>query len=1406
MKRKFVVMLLSVASCLCLTFGLLICLGGCSSKNIKEDPTQLIVNYDGYSSSYTYYYSDGYFYIPTPHTRIGYSFVKWYYYSTDGSGVKTFDQDALISLFEEDEQVYINVYAEYTIIRYTITYQNADESDIADLPTVYTVESGDIILPELSAEEGYCFQGWTSDGEYVTKIASGSYGNLTLIAVFTADTYTVYYNSSVGTLEETGTEVAYGSAYTLYVPEAEGYTFLGWYDGADESATQLTDADGESITAYTAMRNTNIYAHWQINTYTVTFVSNGGSEVSSQTYDYGSYFAAPDDPERANYLFTGWYDEDGSVQYSDSTKITENMTVYAHWLSHIAISDAAGLTAIADDPTISYYLTKDINLQNAVWTPIEEFSGVLDGCGYTIRNFMLSSETSTDNFAFIKINKGTVKNLSFSYFTYNVTVTPTSGENGAIIAGTNYGVIDDCSVLSNPVKWIFSRSTAGGAEYNYNFNFGTVAGANYGTISNCTAYADITTSVSTTNTGNDKNIHYTMTFYLSVGCIAGYNSSVITSCGGQGTITASAYAQGVTYYGAHGAANHVYIGGLIGRNSDGGSCTESYSGTDINLSSTYGGSYRDNYGYTGGLAGLNTGNGTKISSCYSTGTINGGVNTSNYIGGLVGYNTNYAQITTCYTTSSLTVANTSYAGGFVGFNESTIQNSYSSGNVSVDSSASSNVGGFVGNNATSGTIFKCYSTGNCSTTNGNIGYFCGLSDGIFNYCYYMEKADIGTTGTYTEYSNVTSAAYSYLWSKKFLVEIMYWDEEGWIIMTDDNPMFKWELDSDHYSAHTFTDPIVVDPTCTTIGYTVYVCSDCGKYVIQDIVQPTGHEDNVEYTHPATCTENEIIGYYCNNPTETDENGNPKTYYYEVSVSGTATGHSYSVTDTETKTDDDDDTVTITTKTYTCSNCWDTYTETITVKAISECVTETTYHYSDGSKADYTEITENHTPEYKAYEPADTTIAKDENGNIVTSESHTYDGHHSGTVCKVCGEILSGYETIPAHTYELTETKTAATCTSTGTGTYTCSECGYSYEGDIPALGHTDANGDHFCDTCGVFMLLTEISGINSFEEISTAEQLLTISKNSEAYGGWYILTCDIDLYGYDWTPIGTSSKPFTGVFLGKGYDIKGLSFTAGKDNDVLGLFGYNNGIIADLNVIVSSVSVSNYTDVVYGAVAAYNSGTIYNCTTEGETTLSYTVILTVNASASSSNTLKSTCYFGGIVGRNLAGGLVKGCTVGNTIKQEYICAAYVTNSVSTSSGVGSFLSSLTSYLNNAYASATQYIYFGGVAGYNAGTLSVCTVTGTMTASAYTTVDTVTLRGTEYAYTYMYAGSLVGYNSGDVTECSAPRMSYSTTNEYSDSSSLYTIGYGVTNYTDHVEGDGNSNYGKVGATENYVAID
>ena len=98
-----------------------------------------------------------------------------------------------------------------------------------------------------------------------------------------------------------------------------GHTQVGW----------ATVDGGEKVygfeDVYTKNEALTLYPVWNTNQYTITFDTNGGSEIAPITQDYGTNITAPADPTREGYTFIGWDRE------IPTTMPAENMTLKAKW-------------------------------------------------------------------------------------------------------------------------------------------------------------------------------------------------------------------------------------------------------------------------------------------------------------------------------------------------------------------------------------------------------------------------------------------------------------------------------------------------------------------------------------------------------------------------------------------------------------------------------------------------------------------------------------------------------------------------------------------------------------------------------------------------------------------------------------------------------------------------------------------------------------------------------------------------------------------------------------------------------------------------------------------------------------------------------------------------------------------
>ena len=222
---------------------------------------------------------------PDNPTRKGYTFKGW-------------DKEIPKTMPAEN----ITVKAQWEINRYTITFDTAGGSEIAPITQDYGTE---ITAPDNPTRKGYTFKGW--DKEIPETMPAE---NITVTAQWEINRYTITFDTAGGS-EIAPITQDYGTNITAPAnPTRKGYTFKGW----DKEIPETMPAE-----------NITVKAQWEINRYTITFDTAGGSDIAPITQDYGTNITAPADPTREGYTFIGW---DKAIP---TTMPAENITVTAQW-------------------------------------------------------------------------------------------------------------------------------------------------------------------------------------------------------------------------------------------------------------------------------------------------------------------------------------------------------------------------------------------------------------------------------------------------------------------------------------------------------------------------------------------------------------------------------------------------------------------------------------------------------------------------------------------------------------------------------------------------------------------------------------------------------------------------------------------------------------------------------------------------------------------------------------------------------------------------------------------------------------------------------------------------------------------------------------------------------------------
>ena len=192
-------------------------------------------------------------------------------------------------------------WAKWEINQYTVTVK--PENGKADI--IITQDYGTPITAPTLTRKGYTFKGW--DKEIPETMPAE---NITVKAQWEINQYTIAFDTNGGSeiapiTQDYGTEITAPDN-----PTRKGYTFKGW---------------DKEIPRTMPVENITVKAQWEINQYTITFDTNGGSEIAPITQDYGTEITAPDNPTRKGYTFKGWDKEIPKAMPA------ENITITARW-------------------------------------------------------------------------------------------------------------------------------------------------------------------------------------------------------------------------------------------------------------------------------------------------------------------------------------------------------------------------------------------------------------------------------------------------------------------------------------------------------------------------------------------------------------------------------------------------------------------------------------------------------------------------------------------------------------------------------------------------------------------------------------------------------------------------------------------------------------------------------------------------------------------------------------------------------------------------------------------------------------------------------------------------------------------------------------------------------------------
>ena len=686
------------------------------------------------------------------------------------AGSIVFDEDQIFVLgtknyrytfTPEDTKNYKMVKGSITIVIYAkVTFVNEDGSTIE---TQY-LEKGDYaeeITPAYEDNSGYSyeFDYWTCNGEefdFNTQIIK----DVTLVAKYTKEiiTYTITYITNGGISSENLVET-YTINDTVSIPalSKSGYTFNGWSGAGIEEGTN-------NFTIANEIGNRTFVASFTANTYTVNLNVNGGEcdvEKITVTYDQPLYLPTP---TLYYHSFVGWYY--GSTLFVNGAiyKTASNITLKAKWeiveqYEIYTLEDLKGVTYYRDG---NFKLMRDLDLAGEEWVPLGDisspFSGMFDGNGHTISNFIVSASTSSAGL--FGANSGTIKNLC---------VTEASITNGSTYAslfvGYNKGLISYCSASGNID---YSSPYMGGitayqkdGSITYSSSAGTINNSNekISAVGGLVGYLTSTSSTTFASDVDNSNSTITLTGVSYAGIWGGLIGQVMGNSH-TATISRSYYDGKITNdstkMAERAAPASVYVGGLIG-DIDNAWLSQTFAKSKLCYSGTV---YYSN-----------------ISTGYNEGKV----------GGLIGYAVSstilnsFADVDASIFLPKSSDAGYDYFGGLVGY----LDASHAANCYAVSTTTSDSGFDYIKSMIGSAYVYNDSSLTNCFASN-NSGNAFGSS--INNNCYYYSTSLSGSS------NGAVSTTLANLQSNTWIRETLGWDDSIWTMRNGSYPTLALDYD------------------------------------------------------------------------------------------------------------------------------------------------------------------------------------------------------------------------------------------------------------------------------------------------------------------------------------------------------------------------------------------------------------------------------------------------------------------------------------------------------------------------------------------------------------------------------------------------------------------------------------
>ena len=295
------------------------------------------------------------------YSKVGYTFEGW---SLNPNDTVVYGDKATANITNIPSDNVVVLYAKWKANNYNVVFDGNNHSSGATAAVTCTYNE-DCTLPSNGfSRTGYTFKGWSTtkggsvkyeNNGYVRNLTPVKDATVTLYAVWEANTYTVKFdkNSSEATGNVGSVVCTYDKACTLPANNFTrvGATFDGWAVTSNTAVQYKDKASVKNLTA-TANGTYTLYAHWNINTYKITYNYGGGSagNYHPSSVKYGEVINISN-PTRSCYSFRGWtisgYNSTYAKSGSSSTNVntTINGTTSATYFKNLATNGTVTFTA-----------------------------------------------------------------------------------------------------------------------------------------------------------------------------------------------------------------------------------------------------------------------------------------------------------------------------------------------------------------------------------------------------------------------------------------------------------------------------------------------------------------------------------------------------------------------------------------------------------------------------------------------------------------------------------------------------------------------------------------------------------------------------------------------------------------------------------------------------------------------------------------------------------------------------------------------------------------------------------------------------------------------------------------------------------------------------------------------------